>query len=56
LKVQIARSAYIDATIFQNYLLDVLIPKIEEFREPSVMPDELTILEWRIARRTLSLQ
>jgi hypothetical protein len=44
LKAQIARSAYVDATVFQDYLSDVLIPKIAEFREASIMPGEPTVL------------
>jgi hypothetical protein len=44
LKVQIAGNAFTDATIFHDDLRDVLIPKIEKFREASVIPDEPTIL------------
>jgi hypothetical protein len=32
-------SAYVDATIFHDYLQDVLIPKIEEFSEAMVILD-----------------
>jgi hypothetical protein len=44
LNVQIARIAYVDSTIFQDYLRDVLIPNIEEFREARGMPGEPAVL------------
>jgi transposase len=44
LKVQIARSAYVDANIFCNYLRDVMIPKIEELRETNGITNEPAVL------------
>jgi hypothetical protein len=38
LKVQIARSAYIDATIFHDYLEDVLIPKLKNSGKQASCP------------------
>jgi hypothetical protein len=44
LKVHVGRSAYVDAHIFYDYLRDVLIPRIEDFREANNLPESPAIL------------
>jgi transposase len=44
LEVHIASSAYVDSEILCNYLRDVMIPKIDEFRETNGMVNEPAVL------------
>jgi hypothetical protein len=44
LKVHIGKSAYVDADDFHGYLCDILLPKIEEFRQMSEMIDAPAVL------------
>jgi hypothetical protein len=43
LKVHVGRSAYADAILFHDYLRDILIPRIENFREANETPDSPAI-------------
>jgi hypothetical protein len=56
LKVQVARSTYVDATIFRDYLRDALIPIIEEFREANIRLDEPDVLLMNNCSARISLQ
>jgi hypothetical protein len=44
LKVHAGQSAYVDAILFHDYLRDVLISGIENFREANETPDSLAVL------------
>jgi hypothetical protein len=44
LQVHIGRSAYLEADLFYGYLLDAMIPKIQEFREASETVNEPAIV------------
>jgi hypothetical protein len=44
LKVHVGQSASVDLILFHGYLRDVLIPRIENFREANETPDSPAIL------------